>query len=52
MVTAVHECDFRPVNETSNMERSCSEGRVVFLTGSYVLSAWCRVMGSTHAVKD
>jgi hypothetical protein len=35
MITAVRKFDFRLlVNETSNMEKPCSEERLVFLTGS------------------
>lgn len=54
VVTAVRKFDFRLlVNETSNMERSCSEERLVFLTGSirFPLQSSRVLRYSTHAAK-
>ena len=54
MVTAVRKFDFRLLmNETSNMQRLCSEERDLFLTGSICfLRPSSRVLRySTHGVK-
>lgn len=53
MVTAVCTFDFRlVVNETSNLERSCSDGRLVFLTGSICFPRVSSCYGTpTHDVK-